>query len=45
MHPLLASQLAEVPYGVGLEWLVLVSILLPALLLIVLLYFGSKNTV
>ena len=36
---------ADTPYGVGLEWMPIVSILLPAALLIVLIYLGSRNTV
>jgi hypothetical protein len=35
----------DVHYGVGLEWLVVASLLLPVLLLVLLIYFGSRNTV
>lgn len=45
MHLLLSSQAAEVPHGIGLEWLVIASVLVPALLLVVILYLGSRNTV
>ena len=31
--------------GTGLEWMVIASVLLPAVLLLVLIYLGSKQTV
>lgn len=40
-----ALQVADVPHGVGLEWMPILSILVPAVLLIVIIYLGSKNTV
>ena len=45
MDLLLAAQITEVPHGVGLEWLVIASFLVPALLLVVVIYLGSRNTV
>ncbi|MEP0548342.1 MAG: hypothetical protein ABJF88_15505 [Rhodothermales bacterium] len=42
---LLLSQLADVPHGIGLEWMPIASILVPAVLLLVLIYLGSRNTV
>lgn len=45
MPPLLLSQLVDVPHGVGLEWMPIASIVFPAVLLLVLIYLGSRNTV
>ena len=45
MKLLLSPPVVDVPHGVGLEWLVLASLLVPALLLVLLLYLGSRNTV
>ena len=45
MNAFLALQVADVPHGVGLEWMPILSILVPAVLLLVIIYFGSKNTV
>lgn len=45
MPLLLSSQMTEVHYGVGLEWLVIASLLVPVLFLIVVIYLGSRNTV
>lgn len=45
MNPLPALQVADVPHGVGLEWMVVLSFAVPALLLLLILYLGSKNTV
>jgi hypothetical protein len=45
MDLLLSAQVADVPYGVGLEWLVIASLVVPALLLVVIIYLGSRNTV
>lgn len=42
---LLLSQLADVPHGVGLEWMPIASILVPAVLILALIYLGSRNTV
>jgi hypothetical protein len=42
---LLFAQAADVPHGVGLEWMPIASLLVPALLIVVLIYFGSRNTV
>ena len=36
---------ANAPSGTGLEWLTVASILLPAVLLIVLVYWGAQETV
>ena len=43
----MALLLAPTPagYGVGLEWLVYVSFVLPTVLLAVLWWIGSRNTV
>jgi hypothetical protein len=45
MNPLLLSQLADVPHGIGLEWMPIASIVFPAVLLLVIIYLGSRNTV
>ncbi len=45
MKLLLYSQAVDMPHGVGLEWLVIASVLIPALLLVVILYLGSRTTV
>ena len=45
MNLIPALQAADVPYGVGLEWMPLLSLIVPAVLLIVIIYLGSKNTV
>ena len=45
MTPLLALQAADVPHGVGLEWMVVLSFAVPVLVLLLILYLGSKNTV
>lgn len=36
---------ADAPLGTGLEWMVVASVLFPALLLIVLVYVGREDTV
>jgi len=36
---------ANAPVGTGLEWLTLGSILIPAVLLVVLVYWGAQETV
>jgi hypothetical protein len=36
---------AAAPAGTGLEWLTVGSILIPAVLLVVLVYVGAENTV
>jgi hypothetical protein len=33
------------PLGTGLEWMTIGAVLLPALLLVVLVYLGNQNTV
>lgn len=40
-----ASFQANAPVGTGLEWLTVGSILLPAVLLVVLVYWGAQETV
>lgn len=45
MTPLLALQAADVPHGVGLEWMPLMSFVVPVILLLAILALGSKNTV
>lgn len=45
MIPLLALQTADMPHGVGLEWMPLMSFVVPAILLLLILVLGSKNTV
>ena len=45
MNAFLALQVADVPHGVGLEWMPLLSFVLPALLLLLIFFLGSKNTV
>lgn len=45
MNLLLISQLTDVPHGVGLEWMPIASIVIPALLLVAIIYLGSRNTV
>lgn len=42
---LLYAQAAEALSGTGLEWMPVASILVPAVLLIVLVWLGSRNTV
>jgi hypothetical protein len=42
---LLYAQAADVPHGVGLEWMPIASLIVPALLLVIVIYFGSRNTV
>lgn len=36
---------ASAPVGTGLEWLTIGSILIPAVLLVVLVYWGAQETV
>lgn len=43
--PLLFAQMMDVPHGVGLEWMPIASLLIPALLLVIVIYLGSRNTV
>ncbi len=45
--PLLALLLGPdtAGYGVGLEWMPVASVLVPLVLLVVLLWLGSRNTV
>lgn len=45
MNLLLNAQAMDVAGGVGLEWMPVASIVVPAVLLLVLLYLGSRNTV
>lgn len=51
MYALLLSMLpqatfdAGAPHGTDLEWLIVLSVLAPAVVVIVLVYVGSKNTV
>lgn len=45
MNLIPALQVADIPYGVGLEWMPILSVLVPAVLLILVIYLGSKNTV
>lgn len=40
-----ASFQAHAPVGTGLEWLTLGSILIPAVLLVFLVYWGAQETV
>jgi len=40
-----ASFQANAPAGTGLEWLTLGSILIPAVLLVFLVYWGAQETV
>lgn len=40
-----ATFTPEAPHGTGLEWLTLMSVLVPAVVVIALVYWGSKNTV
>ena len=40
-----ASFLPDAPLGTGLEWMTIAAILLPALLLVLLVYVGQQNTV
>jgi hypothetical protein len=44
MHPLALGPLPE-GYGTGLEWMVVASVLVPFVLLLLLLWLGSRNTV
>lgn len=45
MNPLLALQTADLPHGVGLEWMVVLSLVAPALVLLLIIFLGRKNTV
>jgi hypothetical protein len=40
-----ASFQANAPLGTGLEWLTLAAIIVPAVVLVALVYWGSQNTV
>lgn len=40
-----AAFQANAPSGTGLEWLTIVSLLLPAVLLVFLVYWGAQETV
>ena len=40
-----ASFQAKAPVGTGLEWLTLGSVLVPAVLLVFLVYWGAQETV
>ena len=40
-----ASFQASAPIGTGLEWLTLSSVLVPAVLLVFLVYWGAQETV
>lgn len=40
-----ADFTANAPLGTGIEWMVLASVILPALALIVLVYLGQQQTV
>jgi len=40
-----AAFQANAPAGTGLEWLTIASILLPAVLLVALVYWGAQETV
>ena len=42
---LLYAQAADVPHGVGLEWMPIASLIVPAVLLVLIIYLGSRNTV
>ncbi len=42
---LLAAAPADVSPGTGLEWMTVASVLVPTVLIIVLVYLGSKRTV
>ena len=45
MNLFLALQASDVPHGVGLEWMPLLSFILPVVLLLLIFFLGSKNTV
>ena len=45
MNLFVALQATDVPHGVGLELLPILSFIVPAVLLLVIIYLGSKNTV
>lgn len=45
MTPIFALQAADVSHGVGLEWMAVLSFVLPVLVLLLIVYLGSKNTV
>ena len=45
MNLLLALQATDVPHGVGLEFLPILSFIIPAVLLLLIIFLGSKNTV
>jgi hypothetical protein len=36
---------AEAPHGTGLEWMTVAAVVLPALLLVALVYLGGRSTV
>jgi hypothetical protein len=40
-----AAFIPEAPLGTGLEWMTIAAIVLPALVLILLVYAGQENTV
>ena len=40
-----ANFSTEAPHGTGLEWMTIMSVVVPALTVIVLVYLGSKRTV
>jgi hypothetical protein len=40
-----AAFVPEAPLGTGLEWMAIAAVLLPALLLVLLVYAGQRNTV
>ncbi|WP_251922399.1 hypothetical protein [Salinibacter ruber] len=40
-----ASFQADAPVGTGIEWLTLAAIFVPAVLLVVLVYWGGQETV
>jgi hypothetical protein len=40
-----AAFVPDAPLGTGLEWMTVSAVLLPALLLVVLVYLGSSDTV
>jgi len=40
-----ASFQADAPVGIGIEWLTIAAVIVPAVLLVALVYWGSQQTV
>ncbi|MEM1041203.1 MAG: hypothetical protein AAGI91_01100 [Bacteroidota bacterium] len=43
--PFVLAQATDVPVGIGLEWMPVASIIVPIVLLLAIVWYGSRSTV